>query len=312
MLRRAFLFSAAPALAAKCGDPLLLRAAGGRVDVMVKATGAPLTSFHHEAKWDKPFLYPLRSPKGRIISRGWPVAPRPGESADHIWHRGIWWVHGDVNKQDFWREQGRDKTSILAARKPATIRGQSLSIDLAMKTPSGELIGTVRQAYSFQRCESTRIDARISILADRGRPLVFGDTDDGGFAIRLADEFRQDRKAVLINSEGLETTEKIWGKPARWVDYSASNGNGEPCGVTLMDHPKNPRHPTTWHARGYSLNAANPFGLRSFTRDKTKDGSYTLARGGRVDFAYRVWIHEGMGDREAIEREYRDWEKAAP
>ena len=53
------------------------------------------------------------------------------------------------------------------------------------------------------------------------------------------------------------------------------------------------RHPTTWHARAYGLFAANPFGLREFTGDANKDGSWAIPEGKSVTFRYRVLIHEG-------------------
>jgi hypothetical protein len=61
----------------------------------------------------------------------------------------------------------------------------------------------------------------------------------------------------------------------------------------MMDHPGNLRYPTTWHVRSYGLFAANPFGLRDFTGDKTQDGSYVIAAGKNLRFAYRILIHEG-------------------
>ena len=60
----------------------------------------------------------------------------------------------------------------------------------------------------------------------------------------------------------------------------------------MLDSPGNLRHPTTWHARGYSLNAANPFATRSFTGDNTLDGSHTIAAGDSIVFKYRVVIYE--------------------
>src|SRR5215813_3293056 len=43
----------------------------GRIDVF---EGERLvTSFHHAGKWDKPFLYPLKTPSGLVISRGYPL-----------------------------------------------------------------------------------------------------------------------------------------------------------------------------------------------------------------------------------------------
>ena len=68
---------------------------------------------------------------------------------------------------------------------------------------------------------------------------------------------------------------------------------GEDIGIAVLDHPKSFRHPTTWHARGYGLFAANPFGLRDFTRDPNQDGSWTIPEGKSLTFRYRVIIHHG-------------------
>jgi hypothetical protein len=268
----------------------------------------PFTVFRHEAKWDKPFLYPLRTASGKIISRGYPVEPREGEEQDHAWHRGIWYGHGDVNGNDFWRELGPDKTGkiVLSGSPSYRVEGETgvLTAELGFQTTKGDVIGTLREEYAFAKAGENRIiDATITIRADKGQALKMGDTDDGGLGMRLADEFRQDRGAVLRNSDGLQGTENIWGKPAKWVDYSATI-DGMPVGVALFDHPSNLRHPTRWHARGYSLCSANPFALRSFTRDKSSDGSHTIPAGENLTFRYRVLIHEGAVSPEQIEQQF--------
>ncbi|MCP5117282.1 MAG: hypothetical protein GY953_41185, partial [bacterium] len=112
------------------------------------------------------------------------------------------------------------------------------------------------------------------------------------FGIRLRDEFRQDRGADLVNSDGLRGTENIWGEAAKWVDY-ATMIDGARYGVAIHDDPKNLRHPTTWHARGYGLCSANPFATRSFTGNTEADGSYTIAAGERLTLNYTVVIYEG-------------------
>jgi hypothetical protein len=38
-------------------------------------------------------------------------------------------------------------------------------------------------------------------------------------------------------------------KPARWVDYSGPITADSVEGVTLMDHPQNPGHPSVYHVR---------------------------------------------------------------
>jgi hypothetical protein len=76
------------------------------------------------------------------------------------------------------------------------------------------------------------------------------------------------------------------------VDYSTTIKGGK-LGVIVLDHPGNPKHPTYWHARHYSLCSANPFGEHDFEKDKTRDGSVTIPADGRLEFRYRVVIHSG-------------------
>lgn len=272
--------------------------------VEVTLGGKPLTTFHGNAKWDKPFLYPIRTASGLVISRGYPVEPRPGETQDHDWHRGLWYGHGDVNGEDFWREKPDKSTSRLVLASPPKTTSDSLETTLSMMTPKGKRMGTVRERYGFaQDGANVLIDTTITIAADAGEPLRFGDTDDGGFAFRLSDEFRQDRGAELMNADGLTGTEAIWGKPARWVKYSATV-SGKRAGLAVLDHPRNLRHPSRWHARGYSLSAANPFALGSFTKDKKADGSYTLPAGQTLALRYLVIVHEGELTRDAVEKHF--------
>ena len=37
-----------------------------------------------------------------MVTRGFPLEPRPGERVDHPHHVGLWFNHGDVNGVDFW------------------------------------------------------------------------------------------------------------------------------------------------------------------------------------------------------------------
>ena len=164
-------------------------------------------------------------------------------------------------------------------------------------------MGTVRQTYSIADRGPLRfVDTEIVIAADRGTTLTFADTDDGGFAVRLSDDFAEERGARLLNSAGQLGTKNIWGKPARWVHYSTGK-----AGVAMFDHPFNLRHPTRWHARGYSLCSANAFAERSFTGQKPPGDSYTLPSGEKLTFAYRIVIHDGPLERAAIEKLYAEF-----
>lgn len=147
------------------------------------------------------------------------------------------------------------------------------------------------QEYTFSGDKNTRvIDCQFVIRANNG-PVKFGDTKEGTFAIRLAPEL-DSPGGTMVNSEGGVGEAQIWGKRANWVDVDGVI-DGQKLGVAVFDSPKSFRHPTYWHARGYGLLAANPFGLKYFLADPKKDGGYTLPTGKSIEFRYRVLIHEG-------------------
>jgi hypothetical protein len=305
-------------------------AAQGRVSfkeannkVEVEIDGRPLTTFHYEDNWLKPFLHAVRTPSGTIVTRGYPVEKIAGESSDHIWHHGIWYGHGDINGVDFWREftgnpQEDAKFKLPIGRfvmkgKPrlkASGDSGTLTVDLDLVRPDKTSLGTIREVFTFRRQGADNlIDAEITISADRGTALKLGDTEEGAFGLRFADEFKEDRGAILTNSDGLKGTSKIWGKQARWVDYSTTI-KGEQLGVSIFDHPQNPKHPSYWHARGYGLCAVNPFGEHDFYNDKTRDGSVTMAAGRKLTFRYRVVVHAGTGEAAKIEKLFADFAKS--
>src|SRR5579863_8989869 len=71
-----------------------------RVDISID--GKPFTSYIWPTTLKKPVLYPLRTANGTIITRGFPLEPRPGERIDHPHHAGLWFNYENVNGLDFW------------------------------------------------------------------------------------------------------------------------------------------------------------------------------------------------------------------
>jgi len=102
---------AGPEPSASFGGTPALRAAAGGVEVKVNEAakradvtidGKPFTSYIWPDTLKKPVLYPIRSAKGALVTRGFPLDPRKGERVDHPHHVGMWMNHGDVNGLDFW------------------------------------------------------------------------------------------------------------------------------------------------------------------------------------------------------------------
>jgi hypothetical protein len=263
----------------------------GRIEILLG--GQRFSNFYYGPEWPQPFIHPLRSASGVVLTRGYPVEKIEGESQDHPWHHGLWYAHGDINGVDFWRDKGPAVTGrIVPNGEPRTTR-DAVTGQFRLVAPGGKIVGDIEQLFRFRvQGELRLVDVRITVRALKDTPLKFGDTEEGALGIRFRDEFREDRGAVITNSEGLSTTRQVWGARAAWVDYSTTVG-GQQLGATLFDHPANPKHPAYWHARNYGLCAINPFGEHDFLKDQTRDGSLTVAAGAAVVFRYRVAIHPG-------------------
>ena len=75
------------------------------------------------------------------------------------------------------------------------------------------------------------------------------------------------------------------------MDLYGSIGN-EKISLVICDHPKNLSYPTYWHARGYGVFAANPFGAKDFTEGK-QELNYSVPAGKSFTLRYRIIISSG-------------------
>jgi hypothetical protein len=133
----------------------------------------------------------------------------------------------------------------------------------------------------------------VDVTLTSVQTVVWGDSKDGAFGIRLRPVLdEQGGTGKIVNAEGLTGERQLWGKPSNWCDYSGTIGD-EKVGVAILDHPQNPRHPVRWHARGYGLFAANPFGVAAFTNDKSQSSPQTVEPGKSLRYRYRVIVHPG-------------------
>lgn len=293
-----------------------------RVDVTID--GEPFTSYIYPNELMKPVLYPLRTTKGTLITRGWPLDPRPGERVDHPHHVGLWFNYGDVNGLDFWN----NSTDIPAEKKEGYGTIKHVSVDKItadnekavlevtkdwQKTDGTSLIKEETK-YTFTQNNDERAIELTTKLTALNEDVSFMDNKEGLLGIRLARELEHpsdkpekftDANGIVtdvaetnnvgvsgkyISSEGLEG-DNVWGTRAKWVNLTGKIGN-EPISLVILDNPDNVGYPSYWHARGYGLFAANPLGQKEFSEGKeTLD--YKLKAGQSVTFKYKVLINSG-------------------
>src|SRR5262245_12674285 len=106
-----------------------------RVDIAI--AGAPFTSYTWPERLKKPVLDPIRGAKGTIVTRGWPLNPRPGERVDHPHHVGLWFNYESVNGVDFWNNS--DELKPADAAKMGTIVHRRI-VTAKGGTDRGELV----------------------------------------------------------------------------------------------------------------------------------------------------------------------------
>ena len=287
----------------------------GDTAVQVLADGKELTRLICDPGAYKPYFFPMIGPNEKMITRQFPMNPNAeGEDKDHPHQRSLWFTHGSVGGVDFWSEgaeKGKIRQTALESLESGPVFGKIATKNEWIAPTGKKLLDDHRVFTFFPLPHGERlIDVSITLTAGN-EPVVFGDTKEGTFGIRLAESMKEARGGHIVNSSGQHGEKEAWGNPADWVDYFGPVG-GDTVGVAILDHPQSFRHPTHWHVRDYGLFAANPFGYHDFYEKKKekKDGTYTLEKGQSMEFRYRVYLHRGTTEAAKVSQVYRGF--AAP
>lgn len=289
----AFILAAAsPACAQVSFEP----AADGTIAVSID--GKPFTSFYFGSQYPKPFLHPLRSADGRVVSRFFPMSQVAGETQDHPHHRGLFIGYGSINGTNFWENEqayttpNRGTMALVGRAQLETGAKQgSIRAEFSWRDPAkNELLGESRLMEFRGGANSRTIDFTLDFTAKKD--VHFDDTKEGFFAIRIADSMRESTGGgQTLSSTGGRGEPQIWGKRANWVEYSG-NVDGKPVAIVIFDHPANTNHPPHWHTRAYGLFAVNPFGLKDFDPEAKEEGGLSLKNGAKLRLRYRVVISD--------------------
>jgi Methane oxygenase PmoA len=289
-----------------------------RIDVLIGAM--PFTSFLYPDSLEKPVLFPIYDGNNTIVTRGFPLNPRPDEPSDHPHHIGLWFTYENVNGLDFWNNSYAippEKKSLYGWIKTDSIfnissgRTGELSYHANWVNQQNQVLLEERTRYIFSGNGNNRTIDRITDLKAE-TDISFIDAKDGLLGLRLAHELQipsitdqkfADNKGNIttvkrdsvatgnyLTSEGKQG-DSAWSTRGAWCKVFGKMGN-DSVSITIFDHTGNPGFPTFWHARGYGLFAANPLGEKIFS-----NGKYSLdlklKRGESVKFRYRILIQNG-------------------
>lgn len=318
---RTYHFNPAKNVVGKPGSGVRVQAHGDDLDVLMgNGDQALFTRYTTHSGPNKPFFYPILTPDGKPLTRRWPLEENTNESHDHPHHRGLWFTHGDINGVDFWTEVPGPKTKLgkTIAKGYKNVTSGPLFGAFETRTewrgPDDKLMASDIRHIRIYRVGQTRIlDFDIAIKPG-GEALLFGDTKEGMFGLRVPDGFAPNPgkdahidppTGHIESASGLKDS-KVWGKPNEWVDNYGPI-DGKTWGVAIFDHPQNLRHPQTWHARDYGLFTVNPFGLHDFGLGAKGAGDYTLSADKTLTLRYRVVFHEGDTTTAQIAEQYQGY-----
>lgn len=297
-------------LPARAADVRLVRA-GDRIEVAIG--GRPFTTVFAGPDVPKPYLHPLRSASGKVVTRGFPMEKIPGESTTDQHHRGVWLGYKSINGFNFWENEfsyhdpkaGKVTTESIGDIHSGPGSGSFHGV-FTWLAPTGRPILEESRMMAFGGDATTRtVDVEIVLKALTA--ATFGDAKDGAFCVRLAEPLIEKNGGMIVNSEGGRQMAQTWGKQASWVDYSGAI-EGEKLGVALFEHPVSFHHPSRWHVRDYGLLAVNPFGSQAFDKG-LPDAGFTLPEGQSIRLRYRILIHPAL-DPDRIGALYREFASA--
>lgn len=291
--------------------------------VAIDVNGKPFSVLHFGKAVRMPHLHPLLTASGNAVTRGFPVAPLPGDATDRPNHRGLTIgaqrVKGPTGSF-FWGQNffdndpsnaGPDKGTIAFQELTGLVSGEhsgTLSMVAHWISHEGQVWLIERRKMTFYSepadCRMFDIDLELEAVEE----VTFGDYQSAIVALRLDLPFDEHYGGRVVNAAGGVNEAEVRGRRSPWLDWTATLRNGEKVGVAMFDHPANLDYPARWQVRAKGFFMANPFGRQTFARfdpTATKEkGEHTLKRGDKLRLRYRVVIHPAGRELEAFLREF--------
>lgn len=206
---------------------------------------------------NRPFCHPLNLPGAPPLTMN--------EPGDHVHHQGLWVAWKKVNEVNFWEQPapGSDPTgfgkivhqrivSLKTDQTSASITSENAWIDW-----QGETHLTEQRHITVHTPSDKTMQISVSLtLRPNDRDVVFdlrrGEPGaDGRFYSGMAIRFDNViTPGNLLDEDGRTEPMDIFGKQSKWCSFTTQHpDDNETYGVAIVDHPDNPRYPTTWWVR---------------------------------------------------------------
>ncbi len=311
-------------------SPAKVEFTAGKYQIDVKIGGKLFTTYRHtqdpakpmvdkKIVQAKPVLWPVLSPSGVPVTRGYPFIDVPGENKDHPHHQGVFFTVDDAGSLEnkFWGNS-RDPLPVIRHVRVSEMKDGAGSGTLAAishwidKRGRPILEEDRTMVFSALSSSSYAIDFTFWLKA-LDSDVSFTDTKEGMFCIRVAQWLTEEGgTGHYINSNGQEGEKGVWGRRANWVRLEGEK-DGKKIGIAILSHPTGVNSPTWWHARGYGCFSVNPLGQLDFEKTNNlpdpKPFNLVIKKGQKALFKYRMIIYEGPMGKELVDEAYNTFVK---
>lgn len=282
------------------------------------------TTYLSGSNMEKPVFFPIYAPQRKIITRGFPLQPRPGERVDHPHHIGMWFNYGSVNGLDFWNNSSaipaneKSKYGVVFQEEQWFKDGKhegTLDVINSWRDQESKNLLTETTRFIFSGSASVWTIERFTTLevSEGIDSVLIRDNKEGLLAIRMDRAFEEPvtqpevfidangkpTAVPVLNNEGVNGVYRnsagkkagaVWGQRANWVALTAIK-EGSNITVAMLDHPNNFGYPAHWHARGYGLFSVNNFGSKVYV-PSDPDQELLLRPGKKITLRHRILIGE--------------------
>ena len=270
--------------------------------VSFQRDGVEIARYHFSPDLNRPFVYPLIGPYGRSLTR----MGHPGDPDTHAHHYSVWLGFGGVNGVDFWSDHGRQARGRIVHKRVERLEdGNDIAAAVTFAdwtTSSGKVLLQEKREVFVKLLPGKEWMLVMNVALDPGdQEVVFDKGVLGPMSVRMAKTIGVHHGGGTIrNSAGGVNEDGVFRKRARWMDYSGQIDNGVIEGLTLMDHPSNPRHPAHFHVRDDGWMGAL----------LTHEASLVLAPRTPIQLRYGVYVHAGAPARELLDSRWQDFATA--